>query len=202
VAPDGGAGHADSSSPRHDATTTPPVDAGRASADAGHGVADSGRTIADASPRDAAHDAPHEASQGDATTTPDSGQLDATFLDGGYPDVTYTIGPPPPVDANYPDVFSDGPKINACGVCDRVWVCNGFSDVWVSTSTDSCAYIRDDETLATLYCEDGFDTLNYPAFSEAGVDQTAGTWSGSSAGLTLTYFALGTPMVISCVPPS
>jgi hypothetical protein len=171
-------------------------------------------------PRDATHGADarardattHDAGRPDATTAPgDGGAKDAgvdvgVIQDSGVPldvvvgDAT-SSGPPPGMDSGAPDSPADAPKLDACGVCDRVWVCNGFADTWVSTSSDACAYIRSGVTAATLYCENGNDTINYPAATDADDSQTAGVWQQTSSGLTLTYFAFGTPMVITCVPP-
>ena len=84
--------------------------------------------------------------------------------------------------------------LDACGICDRVWVCNGFADNWVSVGPHACADIRGMTTVATLYCVSG-DTINFP-------DPTSndGTWAVTSTGLALYYNSLGGTVEIDCVP--
>lgn len=131
----------------------------------------------------------------DATSPANDGDDEDAAFDGNFGDVI-VIGPPP-MDSSIPDAAPDAPKLDACGICDRVWVCNGFADTWVSTGSEGCADIRGTATVATLYCENG-DTINYP--SATGND---GTWAITSTGLALYYDNLGGGTVeIDCVPGS
>jgi hypothetical protein len=84
--------------------------------------------------------------------------------------------------------------VDACGICDRVWVCNGFPDNWVSTGPDSCADIRSGTTVATLFCVNG-DTIDY-----ADPNNNDGTWAVTSTGMSLYYNSLEGSVEIDCVP--
>jgi hypothetical protein len=147
--------------------------------------------------RDAGHDAtvsPPDATSRQNDAGDDADDEDASF-DGNFGDVI-VIGPPQ-LDSSIPDASPDAPRLDACGICDRVWVCNGFPDTWTSTGPQSCADIRGTTTVATLYCENG-NTINYP--SATGND---GSWVATATSLTLTYNDLGGGTVeIDCVPGS
>ena len=83
--------------------------------------------------------------------------------------------------------------VDACGICDRVWVCNGFADPWVSAGPDECA---DSGNSTTLYCVNG-DTINYPS---ADPSENDGTWAVTSTGLALYFNSLQGTVEIDCVP--
>ena len=83
--------------------------------------------------------------------------------------------------------------MDACGICDRVWVCNGFADPWVSAGPDECA---DSGNSTTLYCVNG-DTINYPS---ADPSENDGTWAVTSTGLALYFNSLQGTVEIDCVP--
>ena len=131
---------------------------------------------------------------GDATV-PDAFSNDGDpFFDGNLGDVI-VIGPPQ-VDSSIPDSGPDAPVLDACGICDRVWVCNGITDTWRSSGPEACADIRGTTTVATLYCEHG-NTINFPDPMN-----NDGTWSKTSTGLALDYYGLEGVMEIDCVPGS
>ena len=181
-------------------TVVPRSDAGHAPADTGGGVAlrDGGADAARAA--DAVADVTvhpdatsRDASSQDTGVSDSSGDQGAPGFDAGDSPI---IGPPDTGTVNV-DATRDGPPLDACGICDRTWVCNGFPDSWVSTGPQACADIRRGTAVATLYCEHG-DTINYP-------DPTNndGTWSVTATGLALVYNSLGGgTMEIDCVPPS
>jgi hypothetical protein len=131
-----------------------------------------------------------EASPPDDATTPeneagdDSGSFDANFGD------VIMIGPPP-VDASCPDAASDAPKLDACGICDRVWNCNGFPQVWVSMGPDAC---KDTKNMTILYCENG-NTIGFPDPAN-----NYGSWMITSTGLALDFNGLSGTMEIDCTP--
>jgi hypothetical protein len=83
---------------------------------------------------------------------------------------------------------------NACGICDRVWVCNGFADNWVSVGPTACADIRQGTAVATLYCSQA-DTINY-----ADPNDNDGTWSFMGDELVLDYNSLEGTVEIDCYP--
>jgi len=121
------------------------------------------------------------------TGAPEAGGFDVIVI--GPPDTGVTL----------PDAATDGSGIDACGICDRVWVCNGFSDHWVSMGPDACADVRQTSmgpaTVATLYCQNG-DTINY-----ASAMNNAGMWMTTPTGLALLYDNVGGGTVeIDCVP--
>jgi hypothetical protein len=176
----------------HSVHVTPAVDAGH---DA---------SVEDATVKDATRDvySPKETSTVDVKSSP----ADAT--EAGIPDVQYfddyiivgdvmTVGPPI-VDATTCDAASGNPDVDACDICNRTWVCNGFADPWVSTSATSCAYFRGCTAVVTLYCVGGHDTIDY-----SDPTNNDGTWATTSTGLALYYNDVGGGTVeIDCVPPS
>jgi hypothetical protein len=83
---------------------------------------------------------------------------------------------------------------NACDICDRVWVCNGFADNWVSVGPTACADIRQGTTVATLYCTEA-DTIDY-----SDPNNNDGTWSLMGDELVLDYNSLEGTMEIDCYP--
>lgn len=112
------------------------------------------------------------------------GQPDA----GGRPDAA-------PRDASTRDVATgadapfeaSGP--NACGVCDRTWVCNGFAQYWASEADGRCVNQTNRTGLRCNGILDGSTANN------------VGTWTGSSQGLTLNFQTLGGGAhVITCTP--
>jgi hypothetical protein len=133
--------------------------------------------------RDAGHDrsTPSEPDADDAgAATKDAGHdaaSDATF-DVLYVGDVETVGHPD-VLVRLPDAAPDAPKLDACGVCDRDWDCNGFTNVWESTGPESCAEVRNGEAVITLYCENG-NTIDSPT-----AGGSAGIWSVTASGLVL-----------------
>jgi hypothetical protein len=100
----------------------------------------------------------------------------------------------PPVDSGAPDVTMEAAALDACGICDRVWICNGFADTWVSAGSQACADVRSGTTVATLYCAQG-DTINY-----ADPNNNDGTWATTPEGLALYYNSLQGTVEIDCTP--
>ena len=135
---------------------------------------------------------PEAAAPNDATTPENDANDDSGGFDASFGDVII-IGPPP-VDASFPDSASDGPKLNACGICDRVWNCNGFSQGWVSTGPEACTNTHND---TILYCENG-NTINF-----ADATNNDGSWMVTSTGLTIDFNNLGGGTVeFDCIPGS
>ena len=133
-------------------------------------------------------------------TSVDASALESGLGDGGFNldgfdldgfDVI-VIGPP---DVHVPDASPDAPVLNACGVCDRTWVCNGFSDKWVSTGPQSCGDDRNGNIVISIFCEHG-DTIGVPDPAN-----NSGTWMTTPTGMTLDFSMLGGgTMEIDCVP--
>lgn len=73
---------------------------------------------------------------------------------------------------------SSGAVGGACGVCDRNWTCNGFTDYWQS-DLGRCVNQR---TTTALRCDGKFDQ---------GTSYGVGTWSGDATQITLVYPMLG-----------
>lgn len=82
------------------------------------------------------------------------------------------------VDAAVPKPDAAAPPGGACGVCDRDWTCNGFTDAWV-TQGARCLNTR---TTTALRCDGKFDQ---------GSSYGVGTWSATPTVLTLRYPMLG-----------
>jgi hypothetical protein len=150
---------------------------------------DAPTTSGDVGLSDAAGDA--KVQPGEDTSTEEGGITDGAFDLDGFDVIV--IGPP---DAEHvPDATPDGPVLDACGICDRSWTCNGFTDRWVSTGPQSCGDDRNGNIVTTLFCENG-DTIGFP-------DPTNnyGTWSTTPTGMTLLFNNLGGGTVeIDCVP--
>ena len=165
--------------------------------DAGHLLTfhnDAGARDAAMSRKDAAVDAAVDATAParDATHPIEAAAPEAGMDAFTFPDVI-DIGPPD-VTVKLPDAAPDAPKLNACGICDRKWNCNGFTDTWESTGADSCADVRSGHAVVTLYCENG-DTIDFPSATD-----NDGTWSQSSTGLAIDFNSFGSVMEIDCVP--
>ena len=73
---------------------------------------------------------------------------------------------------------SGGTAGGACGVCDRNWTCNGFTDFW-ATQGGRCVNQR---TTTALRCDGKFDQ---------GGSVGVGTWTGDATKITLVYPMLG-----------
>ncbi|MEZ4259856.1 MAG: hypothetical protein R3B36_12360 [Polyangiaceae bacterium] len=83
---------------------------------------------------------------------------------------------------------SSGAAGGACGVCDRVWACNGFGDPW-ATQGARCVNQR---TTTALRCDGYFDQGN---------SVKVGTWTSAPNRLTLRYPMLGGgTKVVECTP--
>ncbi len=78
--------------------------------------------------------------------------------------------------------------VNACGVCDRSWTCNGFPDMWLSQG-GLCVNQR---TTTALHCNGTFDQ---------GGSTHVGDWSGNATHIALRYPMLGGgTRTIDCYP--
>lgn len=77
----------------------------------------------------------------------------------------------------------------ACGVCDRIWVCNNFAQYWASEADGRCVNQKNRTGLRCNGILDGTSANN------------VGTWTGDANGLTLNFNNLGGgTYVITCVP--
>jgi len=123
----------------------------------------------------------------------DASPVDAHPADATH-DVIVITSPGVDGGGSVPDSAPDAPKLDACGICDRVWVCNGFADSWVSTGPYACADVRHGITVATLYCQHG-DTIKY-----ADATNNDGTWAKTATGLALYYNDFSSTMEIDCTP--
>ncbi|MEO6572477.1 MAG: hypothetical protein ABIP89_01470 [Polyangiaceae bacterium] len=92
-------------------------------------------------------------------------------------------------DASVSTFDSSLPPTNACGLCDRHWVCNGFDDLWSSVG-GKCV---DQGNGTALRCDgtlDGASALN------------VGTWEGNASSFAMYFDNIGGGTVtIDCVPP-
>jgi hypothetical protein len=126
----------------------------------------------DAGATSSANDAGEAADAGDAGSGRDAGR-DAALLDAG----------------------AVGTDSGACGVCDRVWVCNGFSNSWAS-EVDGGRCVNQRNGVA-LRCDGVLDGA-----LDGGVLRNVGTWSGDARELELRFRSLGDGLAIKyCYPP-
>lgn len=105
--------------------------------------------------------------------------------DGGVEEASVTVQ-----DASYkPGMTVDG-GANACGMCDREWVCNDLEQLWLSESDGRCV---NQKNRTALRCDGVLDGSSTP---------NVGTWSGNDDELQLRFDSLGTTKVIYCLPPT
>jgi hypothetical protein len=91
--------------------------------------------------------------------------------------------------AGRPDAAAEASGANACGICDRTWVCNNFAAYWASESDGRCVNQANRTGLRCNGVLDGPTARN------------VGTWSGNAASLTLNFQSLnGGTHVITCAP--
>lgn len=90
--------------------------------------------------------------------------------------------------------YITGPTVdggaNACGMCDREWVCNDMKQLWLSESDGRCV---NQKNRTALRCDGILDGSGSP---------NVGTWTGNDDELQLRFNSLGTTKVIYCLPPT
>ncbi len=148
-------------------------------------------------PDAAGGDTPGNEDSGSSASSGDSGgsahPKDAGHLgDGASPgaDAATSVGDGAAMhDAAVSTFDSSLPPTNACGLCDRHWVCNGFDDLWSSVG-GKCV---DQGNGTALRCDgtlDGASALN------------VGTWAGNASSFSMYFNNLGGGTVtIDCLPP-
>lgn len=116
------------------------------------------------------------------------GGCDAAADDASSPSDAATDAAPDPVDA----ARKIGPTLpgpNACGICDRVWICNGFSQTWKSDGENCTNSVNQ----TSLHCDGSIHAPNVGA---------VGQWKGDDQLLKLSYTGLnGESFIYACIPP-
>lgn len=140
-------------------------------------------TQSDAAATDASSDA-HPTK--DAHAMMDSA-VDAS-VDAAAPDSAIDSAPDAALDAHAKiDSAAEAGPLNACGVCDRVWVCNGFAAQWSSVG-GRCVNDANGTGLRCNHILDGMSANN------------VGSWTGDDQHLTLVFNSFGGTHTIACVP--
>lgn len=118
----------------------------------------------------------------------DASACDAAAEDVATDDASIDAAPAPVDAARKLGPTLSGP--NACGVCDRVWICNGFSQTWRSDGGNCVNAVNQ----TSLHC-DG------TVWGASGVGQV-GEWKGDDQLLKLSFTGLnGESFIYACIPP-
>lgn len=148
-------------------TTSSPVDAGAVDGENGN---------------DSSHDAGANArNDADAAEARDAGMT--TTTDSSVEEASITT-----IDA----ARQKGQTIagaNACGICDRVWMCDASTSAWLSQSDGTC---MNEQNHTVLRCDGTIDRLS---------STNIGSWTGNDDQMQLSFNALGSIEVVYCLPP-
>ncbi|AKU94320.1 hypothetical protein AKJ09_00984 [Labilithrix luteola] len=122
---------------------------------------------------------PSEATAEEASETP------APNDGGGVQEASITVA-----DASYKTGMTVDGGANACGMCDREWVCNNYKQLWLSESDGRCVNQTNHTALRCDGTLDGTGAKN------------VGTWIGNDEELQLRFDSFGSTHIIYCVPPT
>jgi hypothetical protein len=135
---------------------------------------------------DATRELQDAAGLGDDVSLPDAeGPLDAARLDADLP----LVDSAQPDSARLDAATDAGPLDvrGACGVCDRIWVCN-TPQLWTSEADGRCV---NQVNRTALRCNGILD----------GRSPNLGTWRGDPRELELIFERFGKPSTLFCYPP-